>query len=159
MILLLLIFWIVLSGKVTIEILIVGIFAAAAVYIAAAYALGWDIRRELLLYLLAPHIIAYCALLAVEIIKSAIAVLPYAWGVKRPNGRIVEFDAGVESGTAVAVLANSITMTPGTITLSAEGEHLTVHCLSADFAKGIESTKFSRRLAKMEKILLGAEKK
>ena len=152
MILILFIFWIILSGRVTLEIAIFGALATALVYIITSRTLGWDIKRELAFYRLTPHIAAYGVLLLVEIIKSNIAVLPYAWGIKKPNGRIVEFDSGLQSETAVAVLANSITMTPGTITISADGGRLTVHCLSPEFADGIESTKFAKRLSKMEKI-------
>ncbi len=117
--------------------------------------LGWDPRRELRFYRLIPHMLAYGAVLIVEIIKSNLAVLPYTVGERRPEGVTVEFDSPLTSPTANAVLANSITMTPGTITVAVDGSRLTVHCLAPAFAEGLGSSVFVRRLLKMEKILKG----
>ena len=151
--LLLLILWLVFSGKITLEIIIFGVLAASLVWIFAARFLGWGIRREIAFYRLLPRMASYGILLILEIIKSCLAVLPYAWGIKKPDGMIVEFDSGLCGDTANAVLANSITMTPGTITIAAVDGHFTVHCLSPQFADGIESTSFARRLRKMESVL------
>ncbi len=119
--------------------------------------LGWDIRRELRFYRLIPHIIAYVFVLLFEIVKANLAVLPYVAGVHDPDGRTVEFDSPLRGGTANAVLANSITLTPGTITVAVDIDsgRFTVHCLSPAFAVGIDNSVFVRRLVKMEKILKG----
>lgn len=149
------IFWIILSGKITLEIALFGLASSAAVWLFLCRFLGWDPRRELRFYRLVPHMLAYGAVLAVEIIKSNLAVLPYTVGARRPDGVTVEFDSPLTSPTANAVLANSITMTPGTITVSVDGGRLTVHCLAPAFADGISDSVFVRRLLKMEKILKG----
>lgn len=46
---------------------------------------------------------------------------------KNPNPRIVHFRTRLHSDLARMVLANSITFTPGTITLDLNDDHLTVH--------------------------------
>ena len=48
------------------------------------------------------------------------------------------------------VLANSITLTPGTITIRMEGNEFYVHCLDKEFAEGMESSIFVELLSKME---------
>lgn len=45
---------------------------------------------------------------------------------------VVEFDAAVWSELPVATLANSITLTPGTLTVDVEQRHFTVHTLTTD---------------------------
>lgn len=99
--------------------------------------------------------IAYLFILLFEIVKANLAVLPYAAGMRYPDGVTVEFDSPLSGGTANAVLANSITLTPGTITVAVDGGRFTVHCLAPAFAEGIDSSVFVRRLVKMEKILKG----
>ncbi|MDZ7688742.1 MAG: monovalent cation/H+ antiporter subunit E [Halobacteriales archaeon] len=43
---------------------------------------------------------------------------------------VEEFEAAVWGGAAVTTLANSITLTPGTLTVEADGRHLQVHALT-----------------------------
>ena len=50
------------------------------------------------------------------------------------------------------VLANSITLTPGTITVNLEGNEFYVHCLDKEFAEGMEQSIFVELLEKMEAI-------
>ena len=48
------------------------------------------------------------------------------------------------------VLANSITLTPGTITVDIEGDEFDVYCLDLTMADGIEDSIFVRELVKAE---------
>ena len=48
------------------------------------------------------------------------------------------------------IFANSITLTPGTITVSLKGDELVIHCLDKTMAEGMEDTVFERLLEKME---------
>ena len=143
-----------LSGRLKLEIMLFGLPIAFAVWMFAARFLGWSLRRELLFYRLVPHMIAYVIVLLFEIIKANISVLPYVFG-RAPKGVTVEFDSPLSGNTANAVLANSITLTPGTITVDARGGHFTVNCLAPAFAEGLETSVFVRRLSKMESIIKG----
>ena len=46
--------------------------------------------------------------------------------------------------------ANSITLTPGTITVSLTDNEYTVHCLDKELAEGISSSVFVKLLTKLE---------
>ena len=48
------------------------------------------------------------------------------------------------------VYANSITLTPGTVTIDLEGEELTVHALTKAGLEGVESGEMDRRVARLE---------
>ncbi|MBB6481417.1 Na+/H+ antiporter subunit E [Spirochaeta isovalerica] len=72
------------------------------------------------------HLILYLFLMIFFIYKSSIAVL-VAVVTGQVNPRIVHFRTPLKSDMARMVLANSITMTPGTITLDLNDDHLTVH--------------------------------
>ena len=48
------------------------------------------------------------------------------------------------------LLANSITLTPGTITVSVEGDRFCVHYLDKELADGVEDSVFVELLKEME---------
>lgn len=48
------------------------------------------------------------------------------------------------------LLANSITLTPGTITVALEDNEYTVHCLDRRFGEGLADSSFVRLLHKIE---------
>jgi multicomponent Na+:H+ antiporter subunit E len=48
------------------------------------------------------------------------------------------------------VLADCITVTPGTISVTSEDDKLTVHALDKSFAEGIEDTDFQKQLLEMQ---------
>jgi len=48
------------------------------------------------------------------------------------------------------LLANSITLTPGTITVSLDDDEYTIHCLDASLAEGLENSEFEKALMKLE---------
>lgn len=50
---------------------------------------------------------------------------------------LVTFNPGLKSGFLKTVLANSITLTPGTLTVAVEGEKFTVHALNLSAAQKI----------------------
>ena len=54
-----------------------------------------------------------------------------------------------EEGTRLT-LANSITLTPGTVTVYLKGNYLCVHALDEDFAKGVKENGFAPRLERWE---------
>ncbi len=116
-------------------------------------ALGWSFERELQFYRIAPRAAAYVLILLFEILKANISVIPFIFGKKQPRGITVEFDSPLHGGTANAVLANSITLTPGTITVDARDGHFKVHCLSPEFSQGLDSSVFVGQLLKIEGIL------
>ena len=63
---------------------------------------------------------------------------------------IVRVHADLKTETARVILANSITLTPGTITVSLTGQELLVHCLDKSLSEGMEDSVFVKLLQKME---------
>ena len=96
-----------------------------------------------------PIALAYIALLIWEIAKAALSVLRIALNPSvAPDPVIVEFDSGFK-GVKAVILANSITLTPGTFTLFCDGGRLAVHCLRPEFASGLSNTSFARLLRRL----------
>jgi multicomponent Na+:H+ antiporter subunit E len=78
-----------------------------------------------------PYFMGYYLLLLVfRLYVSSFKVL-YQVLLGRINPRIVHFRTRLKSDLARVVLTNSITLTPGTITLDLKEDHLIVHWLDA----------------------------
>jgi hypothetical protein len=70
--------------------------------------------------------------------------------VGRIEPTVVRIRTDLKTGFARFLLANSITLTPGTLTVESEGPVLTVHCIRPALLENTESSAIVRLLRKME---------
>ncbi len=145
------ILWIVLNGRVTLELILLGIPIAAAVFLFAHFAFGYSAGSEFKILRYAPLAIWYGLNLVIEIIKASLNVIAVILNPgKKPDPVLIEFDSGLPSSFQNVVLANSITLTPGTVTVEMEGDHFLVHCLIPEYAEGIEESSFVKLLRRIK---------
>lgn len=145
--------WIVLNGRLTPEILLLDLVFTAAVGFVLFSAFDYGPKTELALWRLLPLLILYFLTLFVEILKANFVVLWAIINPRRPlEQSLVTFDVELHHSFTRYLLANSITLTPGTITVDVTGSRYTVHCLSREMISGIESGVFMKQLKRMEKI-------
>ena len=110
-----------------------------------------SLEKELRLYKKLPLYCRYVILLVSEIIKANMAVCRMILTRKEVTEPvIVKVHTNLKTETARVLLANSITLTPGTITVSLAGQELLVHCLDKSLAEGMEDSEFVRILEKLE---------
>lgn len=82
-----------------------------------------------------------------EIVQASLHV---TWLVLRPRGirsRIVRFRTHLRSELARVMLGNSITLTPGTVTVDIDGDQFIVHALSDTAADALLDGDMERRVA------------
>ena len=151
MYLLLFFFWIILNGRLTAEIVILGMFFAALVYAFAWKFMGLTLEREKSFWKHFLWGIQYIAVLLKEIALANIVVLKIVLSPgKKVHPVIVSFDAPLKNHILQVILADSITLTPGTITVRLYEEKFEVHCLDESMAKGINDSVFVKMLKKWE---------
>lgn len=151
MAILLFLLWIIWNGKVSVEILLFGTALTALAMLFAIKLLGYSIESESRFWRNLPLFLRYVAVLIAEILRSAAAVGAIALSPgKRPDPVIIEFHSGLPTDFQNVLLANSITLTPGTFTLFQEGDRFMVHCLRREFADGMGDSKFIELLGKMK---------
>ena len=143
-------FFVLLNGKLTWEIAILGAAVAALGFAFACAFLGWSWRRELRLLRSAPKIVCYGAYLFWEIVRANLATLRRIYARREPEPAVVTFRTKLRPRWQRVLLANSITLTPGTITLEEKGDRLTVHCLDKSDADSLEGSDMERRIGRME---------
>ena len=151
MYILLFLFWIILNGKITVEILFFGLGLTAAVGVFARVFFGYSPKSELRVLKKSPYFIAYIPVLLFEVLKANLTVMRMIpGGEDKADPVLVTFRPGLKSEFTRFLFANSITLTPGTITVEADGETFTVHCLKPELLDTSDGNVFLRLLRKME---------
>ena len=151
MLLLFFLAWIIFNGRVTLEIVLFGIVISLAVFWFVCKFMDYSIRRERNFYRKLPRLLQYGYVLIKEIVSANLAVCRMILTRKEiMEPVIVRVHANLKTETARVILANSITLTPGTITVSLTGQELLVHCLDKSLSEGMEDSVFVKLLQKME---------
>ncbi len=149
------IFWVILNGRITAEIVVFGIFISFFVYLFSYFFLDYNPRYELKLLTKIPFIIMYIFVLIREIFMATITMIGFIFNYRDiPEPVIVHFDSPVKSEFARYVLAASITLTPGTIVVRLRDGEYQVHCYDIEMCRDIDDSPFVRILKKIEEGLL-----
>ena len=150
MVIILFLFWLMLNGKVTLEIVVVGAALSAALTCVAHRVLHTSPRKEALFWRRLPGIFFYLLYLTGQVILSNLQVIQLI--LKPGNGRpkLVWFEPKTRGSTARLALANSITLTPGTVTVSLGEDGICVYALRPELAEGLEESGFVKKLCRLE---------
>ncbi len=143
------VFWLALSGHYTPFLVAAG--AACALLCTAAALRMRIVDSEGHPNQLFIRFLTYLPWLTVEIAKSAWAVTKIILSPRlqiSPTMTVVT--ASQRTTVGVATYANSITLTPGTITVSQRGNELTVHALVLEGALDLEAGAMDRRVQRLE---------
>lgn len=94
----------------------------------------------------------YAPWLGKEIVESNIGVTKIVLSPKMPLHRnVVTVKAGPKSELGRVILANSITLTPGTVSVNMEGDEIEIHALSLEGAAEDISGEMDRRVQELER--------
>ena len=153
MLLLFFLVWIIFNGAITTEILIFGVVVAFLMFGFVCKFIDYSMRKEVLLIKRSGYFVLYLINLLIEIIKANVSVCHFVlYGTEQIEPVMVSFHTTLKSRLARVILANSITLTPGTITVSLHGDEVIVHCLDRSLAEGMEDSSFVKMLEHMERI-------
>ena len=145
--------WIILNGQLTWEITAFGIVIAGVMYGFVCKFLDYSFETDILLFRKLPYILAYILILIWEIIKANVSAIRLATSFRNEvDPVIVKFKTDLKTDIAKVVLANSITLTPGTITIKLEGSEFVVHALDVELVEGIDESVFVHMLRRMEEM-------
>ena len=145
--------WVVFNGKITVEITLFGIGIAAVMYWFICKYMDYSPKTEIKIAKNFFRGIWYVLVLVWEIIKANFQVMSLIASAKvEVEPTIVRFKTDLKTEAARVALANSITLTPGTITVTLEDDEYQVHCLDKELAEGMEDSIFVKLLRKMEQV-------
>jgi multicomponent Na+:H+ antiporter subunit E len=142
-------FWLLLSGMYTPFLVVSGLVAAIAVAALARRMGAADPEGHPVHLTLAA--LAYWPWLLKEIAVSAWQVTRIILHPKLPiSPRLVRFTPSQKSTLGLVTHANSITLTPGTITVEADHDGFLVHAITREGAAGLEGSEMDRRVSRFE---------
>ncbi len=145
--------WILFNGKFTWELAAFG----AAISLALAWftqrfiAPGLTLKKQWTVTRRLPDYLRYGMLLVREIALATFSVMRM---ILSDSDEVVptlaSFKADLKTRPARAALADSITLTPGTITVHLQDDEYLVHCLDESMEEGLHGSRFEKMLKKME---------
>ena len=145
--------WIIFNGQFTWEIAAFGAVISGAMYWFICRFMNYQPRMDVLLCKKFFLILQYIFVLIKEIIKANFAVIKMIMSSRYElEPVVVRFRTDLKTAPARILLANSITLTPGTITVSLEENEYVVHCLDKELAKGINNSLFVTLLKRLERM-------
>lgn len=150
------ILWIIFQGRITSEIVVTGALISIVLdlFIRKILRLNLTFSNLLKTLRILPEILVYFIVLVIEIVKANMAISRLVLAPQiEVEPCLVKFKTRLKSEAARVAFANSITLTPGTITVSLEGDKLLVHALNREIAHGLEGSVFEKLLERMERAL------
>jgi multicomponent Na+:H+ antiporter subunit E len=141
--------WLLMSGIFEPLILILGVFSCALVVVIA-------MRMDVIDHEAVPVHLTFKALLywpwlLWEIVKANVDVTKRVLGFADISPTMVQIKATQKTDLGIVIFANSITLTPGTISIDVDEEgYILVHALSRDGTEGLEGGDMDRRVTELE---------
>lgn len=139
-------FWLIFSGHYDAFHLGLGVFCAALVAFFSYDLLLPNVPSPNKL-LKVGRFIAYLPWLLYQVVVANLHVVYLVLFPGKIQPQIVRFKAGLGTDLSKATLGNSITLTPGTITLDIDGDEFYVHALSDGLASDLLTGEMERRVA------------
>ena len=141
--------WLLLSGQYNVLLFSMGI-ASCILIVAIAHRLDVIDHEAVPLHLSFGYF-AYLAWLGKEITKSNWDVAKLVIAPKLPiSPTMVWVPAGQKTDVGKVIYANSITLTPGTVSVELEQGQILVHAITRDAADALETGDMNRRVCAIE---------
>jgi multicomponent Na+:H+ antiporter subunit E len=142
-------FWLLNSGHYTLLILSLGLISIALVLFVAHRMDVVDHESQTLLIPL--KIPRYHLWLIKEIILANISVVKHIWlGNETISPVLTTIKANQKTDMGKVIYANSITLTPGTVTVDLAGDQITVHALLRQNIEDLQAGEMDRRVCRLE---------
>lgn len=143
-------FWFMLSGHTEILLIALGLLSTLlTVYLSKrmniidgeSYPLHLNVRLLRYWLFLGKEIIVANVDVIKRILKPGLSISP----------QIITLSVKKQNDLSKVIYANSITLTPGTVTLALSGDELIVHALSKEAAEDLQSSHIAEAVADMDK--------
>jgi len=142
-------FWLLLSGFFTPGLMTFGVLVTAATVFLAWRMHAADAEGHPAQLILSA--IIYYPWLIWEIVKAAWDVTKIIVDPKLPiSPTVITLNASQRTSAGIATYGNSITLTPGTITVGVDGNELTVHALTRAGAEDLKGGVMDARVTRFE---------
>ena len=143
--------WMLLEGRWTLEIVLTGIVLSALIYLFCWKFLDYSPRREWAVIRRIPRAVGYLFWLIGQIFISGFMTMSRIWSGREVTPHLVSFRTGLRSDPGKVLLSQSITLTPGTLTVDQRDGRFLVHALDDAYTEGLQDSEMEKRIRKLEK--------
>ena len=146
-----LLLWLIFSMRLSVQIMVAGVIISALIYRFACAHMEYKIVHDYKLVRRCFLALQYTLILLWETTKAVIGVLRIVFSpTLKARPKIMYFRTGIKSNPVLAVLANSITLMPGSVVVALEDGLFCIHCLDDSLVENIENSAPVRQLRKFE---------
>lgn len=143
--------WILFNGNITVEICLFGIVIATALFLFSCKFMDYSLAKEKHLFCKIGKFFHYLYRLLIEVVKANYVTVRMVLSQKEEvEPALVSFHTNLNTPIGKTLLANAITLTPGTITVSLEEDKYIVHCLDKSLAEGLKDNPFAELVRSIE---------
>lgn len=148
------VFWLILSQRFTVEAVFLGLIIGVWIF---GFNKGLINLKNIHIskaFRKFKYLTQYLFVLIKEIVIANIEVAKIVLNPKsKVNPCITTYETKLTNELWRTILANSITLTPGTLTVEMVGDKLTIHCLKQEYVTDVLDSKFEKILLKVEEVI------
>lgn len=150
---LLFILWLIFNERITVDVVIAGVIAVVIVSFVLSKLGVWNPGKDIKALKNIPAAIGFVLRLVYEVFKANIHMIMLVLS-PNPNERIkpkiLRHYSNIKSDGGLVALANSITLTPGTVTVDVGDDYVYVHAIDEYAEEGLKDSVIEKKIEKME---------
>lgn len=143
--------WMLLEGRWTVETVLTGIVLSVLVYLFCWKFLDYSPRREWAVIRRLPRAVGYLFWLIGQIFVSGFMTISRIWSGREVRPHLVSFRSALRTDPGRVLLSQSITLTPGTLTVDQRDGRFLVHALDDAYTEGLQDSEMEKRILELEK--------
>ena len=143
--------WMLLEGRWTVETVLTGIVLSTLVYLFCWKFLDYSPRREWAVIRRIPRAVGYLFWLIGQIFVSGFMTISRIWSGREVRPHLVSFRSVLRTDPGRVLLSQSITLTPGTLTVDQRNGRFLVHALDDAYTEGLQDSEMEKRILELEK--------
>lgn len=143
--------WMLLEGRWTVETVLTGIVLSTLVYLFCWKFLDYSPRREWAVIRRIPRAVGYLFWLIGQIFVSGFMTISRIWSGREVRPHLVSFRSTLRTDPGRVLLSQSITLTPGTLTVDQRNGRFLVHALDDAYTEGLQDSEMEKRILELEK--------
>ena len=153
---LLFLLWLVFNERLTLDVIVAGVIVVALLsYLLKKVGL-WSMQKDMQVVSRIPAMIGFVLRLIYEVFKANIHMVALVLS-PNPNERIkpkiLKHKNPIKTEAGRVALANSITLTPGTVTVDVGDDYVYVHAIDEYAEEGLANSVLEKKIERMEEGL------
>ncbi len=142
--------WLIFHGRITWDVLLTGGVVCGSIGFLLTRMKLYKFSTELTVLKVLPHAVIYLILLFWDVVKANFHMIYLVLIKHEVEPSLVYFKSPVSTKTGTVAVANSITLTPGTLTVDIKDDEFCVHVIDKPSKEGLRNLWTVKHIQEME---------